>query len=64
MTVIKDNIDGYDILYNNATNVGMSGGPLYANMPKDFLNRNGGNGGSCGWLIIPKVLKIIHYLIK
>lgn len=56
LTVIKDNIDGYDILYNNATNVGMSGGPLYANMPKDFLNRNGGNGGSCGWLIIPPLI--------
>ena len=58
LTVIKDNIDGYDILYNNATNVGMSGGPLYANMPKDFLDRNGGNGGSCGWLIIPPLIGI------
>ena len=56
LTVITDNTDGYDILYNNATNVGMSGGPLYANSPKGFLDRNGGTGGSCGWFIVPPLI--------
>ena len=29
ISVINNNTDGYDVLYDNATNVGMSGGPVF-----------------------------------
>mgnify|MGYP001189916027 CR=1 FL=1 len=36
LTVLDGNKDGYDLLYNSATNVGMSGGPIFS----DLLNTN------------------------
>ena len=45
-------------MYSNPTNLGMSGGPVYATMPTGFLERNDGNGGSCGWLVIPPLIGI------
>ena len=36
ITIIDDNKDGYDLLYDAATNVGMSGGGIYAEL--NFIN--------------------------
>ena len=38
MTTIKQPKDGYDFMYNNATNRGMSGGPVYAKYRTGMLN--------------------------
>ena len=58
LSFIRNNIDGYEIMYSNPSNLGMSGGPVYATMPTGFLERNDGNGGSCGWLVIPPLIGI------
>ena len=38
MTTIKQPKDGYDFMYNNATNRGMSGGPVYAKFRTGMFN--------------------------
>ena len=43
VTVIEDNTDGYNIFYDAATNVGMSGGGVFTHWSK-------GDGWSYGWI--------------
>ena len=38
MTTIKQPKDGYDFMYNNATNIGMSGGPVFAKYRTGMFN--------------------------
>lgn len=53
ITVIDDNKDGYDLLYDAATNVGMSGGGIYT----EFTYANvKGSGNSTEWLPFKKDL--------
>ncbi len=47
ITVIDDNKDGYDLLYDAATNVGMSGGGIYTELSYVPIE---GSGNSMNWI--------------
>ena len=47
VTVIDDNKDGYDLLYDAATNVGMSGGGIYTEFPLVSMK---GSGETYDWI--------------
>ena len=45
LTVLDGNKDGYDLLYNSATNVGMSGGPVFSDLLHTNIKGEGWVGG-------------------
>ena len=47
ITVIEDNTDGYDLFYDAATNVGMSGGGVFSDLGQTNVQ---GDGWSNDWL--------------
>ena len=47
ITIIEDNKDGYDLLYDAATNVGMSGGGIYSEFPLVPMK---GSGETYDWI--------------
>ena len=51
ITVIEDNTDGYDLFYDAATNVGMSGGGVFSDLMQTKIK---GDGWSYSWIKKPR----------
>ena len=51
ITVIEDNTDGYDLFYDAATNVGMSGGGVFSHLDQTKIK---GDGWSYSWIEKPR----------
>ena len=59
IAIANNNKSGYNIIYNNATNVGMSGGGVFLRWHDELSSgANRGNEKQCGFLPIPPLVAI------